>query len=176
VKVIEAPEYAPPALADLCDQQFWLFGRDIHHHEGNLLLEAGFERWRAGSGRPTQYVFDGSSNSVGLWGFGLVWISHDKGRSLFVSRDGEFTLADVSVVPKIREPWKAGRRLNLAGQPEPDAVSEVCGWFADYETWVIETAGLDHRRAALDDWDSCCEADQTIAGWMAHAERIQTGG
>jgi len=164
---------SPLSLKDLCDQQFWLFGRDIHRQGGNLLVEAGFERRRFGSGRPTQYVFESACNSIGLWGFGLHWICHERGQALFVSREGDFLEAGVSTVLAVRDPWTVERRLQLGREADRQLASDVCGWFAEYETWVVETAGPEYRAEALEDWTPCCGAGQTASIWAARAAWFQ---
>lgn len=156
-----------PALKELCDQQFWLFGRDINRPGGNLLIEAGFERRRFGSGRPTQYVFECPECSISLWGFGLHWICHERDQALFTSRDGEFLKAGASNLLAVRDPWTVERRLRLGEEADSLLAAEVSRWFAEYEAWVLDAAGPDHRVAALEDWDSCCEPCQVAAAWTA---------
>jgi hypothetical protein len=158
-----------PALRDLCDQQFWLFGRDIGFHRGNLLLEAGFERRRFGSGRPTQYVFESTANSISLWGFGLHWICNERGRALFTGRDGDFLEAGTSELLAVRDPWTVGRRLRLGNGVDGLLASNVCSWLAEYEAWVLQAAGPDHRSAALEGWSPCCEPGRIASGWADHA-------
>jgi len=162
-----------PLLRELCDQQFWLFGRDIYRQSGNLLVEAGFERRRFGLGRPTQYVFEGGGSSISLWGFGFHWICHDRRQAIFVSRDGAFVESGAPVVLAVRDPWVVGRRLRLGGEADRLLASEVCGWFAAYEAWVAETAGPEHRAEALEGWTPCCGAGQTVPSWNAHSRRFR---
>lgn len=163
----------PPALKELSDQQFWLFGRDINRPGGNLLIEAGFERRRFGSGRPTQYVFECPQCSISLWGFGLHWVCHDRDQAAFVSRDGKFLDAGATSLLAVRDPWTVGRRLRLGGNADGRLCRETCEWLAAYESWVLDAAGPGYRTEALQDWVPCCGAGETASCWAAQAIRFR---
>jgi len=172
--VVEHGRKAEVCLEELCDQQFWLLGFDIRRPEGNLLTAAGFKRKRVPNSRCTQYVKEGPGQSVGLWGFGLLWVSHRTNRSLYLNRDGEYLAADVSAVPRIRNPWSVNTRLGLAGKGDPQLAGIVARWFSGYERWVKEVAGIEYRRIALSEWGSCCGAQEIASRWMSASVELDS--
>ena len=59
---------------ELLHRQCWNWGRDIVRPEGNLLLEAGFVKWRPPEGETglTCYTLAlPGGDSLMLWGFGV---------------------------------------------------------------------------------------------------------
>jgi len=146
-------------VAELMHQQCWCWGQDIVSKE-NLLLRFGFERHRApacpGS---TLYELKTESMSVALWGFGL-WIGLADGRSGYFSRyrwgvwllPRDFDVSDVhdntQIDLQLRRPTP-GKEYELALK----LASTAADWCEAYERWVVESEGLDHRRATLKKWE-----------------------
>jgi len=146
-------------VAELMHQQCWCWGQDIVSKE-NLLLRFGFERHRApacpGS---TRYELKTESMSVALWGFGL-WIGLADGRSGYFSRyrRGVWLLRRAFDVSDVHDKTQIDLQL---GRPTPGKeyelalklASTAADWCEAYERWVVESEGLDHRRATLKKWE-----------------------
>ena len=162
-----------PPLGPLCEQQFWLFGYDIRRSAGNLLIERGFERLRQGSGRPTRYLRESDDETIALWGFGMLWLPGAPAPATFLGRDGGVLESDVAGVPKVREAWRAKRQLRLRVGTDPSLVTDAFLWISRYESWVVDFAGLAHRRRALAETAGCCEAELIAAAWAEHASRLR---
>lgn len=162
-----AAERVLPALKPLCEQQFWLFGFDIRRGGDNLLLRWGFERQRQGGGGPTRYLHEDEDRTVALWGFGLLWIGAE--HSAFLARHGRLYRSGVRAVPRVRDAWAAERRLRISGAGDPQLGADACAWIAEYERWVLETAGREHRVLALASREPCCNPEEIADAWEEHA-------
>ncbi len=166
---------------DLLNQQMWLFGCDVRRKESNLLLDYGFERTRPsedvkGSSRYALQLPSG--DFLVLWGFGL-YLESTCGQGLFLKRY-EFS---PRLMVRPEQAW------NLVGLPQskpPKCIQEceasrvlmqkACQWLAEYEAWVLETAGLAYRKINLDGWSlKTVRQPQEIAGtWNDLAQGCAT--
>ena len=143
----------------LMTQQVWCWGRDVECDEGNLLMRFGFERHRDcdTEERSTCYRFDRDELHVALWGFGMFFGNRELG-GLYLNRF-EFRplwapVESVSLAihwpdelpifdrPQGKSQWQRARKLWQASQ----------NWIANYEAWVVESIGLDYRRACVESW------------------------
>jgi hypothetical protein len=137
----------------LVNQQFWCWGHDIRRPEGNLLLAYGFARTRPPAGvlGSSCYRFVEPCFEVILWGWGLL-LSGPAG-GVFLPRHGfapRPALAPLDAVcwspeglPPLGDPSDVpafDRWLRMAAE-----------WIAEYESWVLATAGLAYRRGCAAD-------------------------
>ena len=138
----------------LLDQQFWCWGYDIRE-AGNLFLRYGFEQYRQPKeSGGTYYTLQPTKGTVlRLWGANLVYRDVDHGvlhisRQWFEPRLLPDDYALSSDVPEASQapntPYDCIRAAHLAVR--------VMQWAANYERWVLETAGLAHRESAVQAW------------------------
>lgn len=145
----------------LLDQQCWLFGCDIRRAQGNLLLTHGFTRHRppAEVEASTQYRLELPNGClVCLWGFGILYGDPATKAGVFLNRfDFSPQLAPQSDfgpsawkpedLPGLRS-IRSASEVRLARTLVPAALE----WIAEYESWVMEHAGIAYRRACLERW------------------------
>lgn len=164
----------------LLHQQCWNWGRDIVRPEGNLLLEAGFERQRPperviGS---THYklVLQGGGSWM-LWGFGFFYGNPQLG-GIYVNRyrfkphwmnleDVEGPIWKPDMVPPAVSPPSTSVPWEL--------VAEAALRIADYEDWAIERCGVEYRNDVFEQWRDSRKGiapEQLPAAWRALALRI----
>lgn len=160
----------------LLDQQFWCWGQDIQHGDGDALRryglclerDVGLTRGRRYLGRADPGV------EVALWGFGLLW--QDEAGGLAVWRDdGRPRLTGTAVDARavrgasdlIRHPLPHGpaeRRRALT------LTAALMRWMASYEEWALETLGYGHRLATVAGWSRpTCRAGEAPALWRGLA-------
>jgi len=145
-------------FAELLNQQFWCFGKDIEYAGGNLLMRYGMTRQPPPKGRECSSLYQAEVSSkrrLVLRGFGAFYGDDDWG-GLFLSREAipqltsESHLRDpawtISDLPPMREP-EAEDRARLRW-----LLLELIDWFRTYEVWVTETVGSEYRREAIDRW------------------------
>jgi len=159
----------------LLDQQCWLFGCDIRRTQGNLLLACGFTRHRppAGVEASTQYRLELLNGCrVYLWGFGIFYGDPATNAGVFLNRFGfcpqlasQFELGPsvwkLDDLPRLRS-VRSTSELRLARTLVP----AVLEWIAEYESWVMEHAGIAYRRACLERWPKeTVDPLRTVAEW-----------
>ena len=134
-------------FAELLNQQFWCFGKDIEYAGGNLLIRYGMTRQPPPKGRECSSLYQAEVSSkrrLVLRGFGAFYGGDDWG-GLFLSREAipqltsESHLRDpawtISDLPPMREPEQEDRaRLRWL-------LLELIDWFRTDEVWVTETVG-----------------------------------
>ena len=165
----------------LLHQQCWNWGRDIVRPEGNLLLEAGFNRQRPPEGE------DGSScyslelpadGQLMLWGFGLFYGTSGQG-GVYLKRY-EFR-PEWLPLEAVQEPiWKPAMVPEEQTPPSPRVPLELTAAaarrLADYEEWVLEGCGLEYRCGVLRQWKQAAKAlpPQTVPqAWRGVADAIE---
>lgn len=129
--------------AKLLNLQCWLWGQDIKHTEGNLLLQIGVQRLRPPSGMNgcSQYTAMLASGAVlKLWGFG-IYFGAEQGcylnRYEFIPRRA----ARIDCwTPAAYQ--RAPRGASIALLPE------ALRWIANYERWVLKEFGSTYRMFA----------------------------
>ena len=142
---------------ELLAQQLWCWGRDIVHPDGNLLVEFGFERHRYSgkSERTTCYRLDDGELHICLWG---MFFGRRELGGLYLGRldfcptwapieslsAAIHRIADLPsfVRPRGREQWQCARTLWTSQQK----------WIADYELWITDITGVEHREECVDSW------------------------
>ena len=157
-----------PALAALLETQFRLMSFDIRRPEGNLLLELGFARRRAPSGRlgASQYLLAGEPEAR-LWGFGLLLRPRRGQPACMLLRSGRALLSRRPAPTDVWDPMRAAAQLELEGAcPEPLLLDAV-RWLAGYERQVISCTGLAHRVRARAACTHACPAHTSLAAEWA---------
>lgn len=154
----------------LLNQQCWLWGQDVKRSEGNLLLERGFERLRPPEevGGATQYtLFLANDLRVRLWGFGIYFGGE---HGVYVNRY-EFVPRSASFAPEWQTPEKMGSFRRCG---EASFLAMAADWIADYESWVLHTAGVTHRERALSGWRNPCSTVRGISKlWRSLARELR---
>jgi len=166
----------------LLDQQFWCWGRDIHHEGGDALIDYGFHRWRRPAGTPGCNVYTlslGPCRRVTLWGFGLC----------YADDDGVIFLRRFSFAPTWRSramlpgpTWNAGGlpRFRLPRiERERDRVRRLVygtlEWLASYEDWADVALGTRHRRDRVASWfKPRTPAGRIAPAWRSLATRVRS--
>lgn len=169
--------------ASLMDTQLWSLGHDIRRVAGNLLLDAGCEKTPAPRDLECSscYQVMVGVTRIAFRGFGVLCESAGEG-CLFISRDG-FTLRWAADIPNGWVPWRCESVETWSGIPA--SRRELCvglaamtaSWFAEYETLIAATHGIDYRKATLAERDSRQTTDPQTAGlarrWGALASDVR---
>ncbi len=160
-------------------QQVWCWGKDVEYPAGNLLMRFGFERHRDRStaDRSTCYRLDRDQLHVSLWGFGMFFGCRDLG-GLYLNRfefcpnwaPVESLALDIHWPDEL--PMFARPRGVLQWQRARKLWKSSLHWIANYEAWVLATAGLDYRRECVEDWlRPFVRAEKTVAAWRFLSRR-----
>ena len=150
-------EAAGPLMNDQC----WCWGQDVVYPRGNLLVRYGLERvaGRGQGGRSA--VYTGSINDRGgVWLRGAgVFYSRGSGAGVVLGRYDvrpRVITCDAPPLEKWSEQGLGVFPLAVASDEGIEAacllVPEVCDWIADYELWIAETVGIEHREQCLQRW------------------------
>ena len=172
------------AAGALMNDQCWCWGQDVLYARGNLLIRYGLERIAAPGpgGRTAGYtrsIDDGGS--VCLRGSGVLYSSGGAGILL-----GRFDvlprLATGDAPPLDRWIEKGLEAFPLAAASEEGIaaacllVPELCAWIADYEIWIAETVGVEHRERCLERWPKrTTPAGEFTQHWSALGRAFPTG-
>lgn len=164
----DTPLQAPPGDARwtetagaLMNDQCWCWGQDVIYPGGNLLVRYGLERI-AGQGPGGRSV--GYTRPIN--GRGGIWL---RGAGVFYSRGSGagIVLGRYDVRPRViacdTAPLEQWSEQGLGAFPLAEAseqgieaasllVPEACAWIGDYERWIVETVGVEHREQCLDRW------------------------
>lgn len=157
----------------LMHHQCWLFGRDIFHPQGNLLIRYGFERF----GKPPNETGSNcyrlrraDKSEINLWGWGVFYGQGKDG--IFIKRY-EFCPRLFSV-GHLKIPVFKSENLPPSRLPREDfqikaARSLTLGfieWVLNYEDWVAKTCGKTWRQKCLREWSNAeLNSRQIRAGW-----------
>ena len=161
----------------LLNQQLWLFGCDVRRKEGNLLVDYGFDRTRPPEGvrGASQYAKPQPNGELMiLWGFGL-YLESACGQGLFLKRH-QFSprlmsrpehVWSAKALPQKRPPKCVEDCLILK-----NLMCKACQLLAEYETWVLQTAGMKYRQGNLDKWGlkTICQPHETADRWKQLAQ------
>ncbi|NYF77796.1 hypothetical protein [Granulicella arctica] len=175
----------------LLNQQCWVWGRDVLHPEGNLLLEYGFERQRCPekTSTSTQYTLHlpllpqptsptgaHTARVVRLWGFGLFFSDHltrldqTEYSGIFLNRF-EFVARSVQKLPAF---CAARDMASLKRADELTLLPDALRWIAGYEDWVIRRFGTHYRDRCLATWNKRrISPDQVSPAWLRLAQEIE---
>jgi hypothetical protein len=159
--------------AKLVDQQFWLWGRDVMHDEGNGLIRAGFVKLPAPEGRPgcSCYEWNDGKSLLRLWGFGLIYARND--HAIVLPRE-------VFGPCLVRDDWAASVGWTIEDLPRHsapdddedrlcrDLMIDLCTVVEQHERWVTRTYRDGAREAALAAWKKRCTVGANVAAdWAA---------
>ncbi|MDE2933479.1 MAG: hypothetical protein OXS47_06370 [Chloroflexota bacterium] len=164
----DTPLQAPPneagwveAAQSLMNDQCWCWGQDVLYPRGNLLIGYGLERiaQQGPNGRTAGYTCSINDHG-GVWlrGSGVLY-SPGSGAGILLGRFDMRPRVTTPDAPPL-ETWIAGGftpfPFAAASERGSEAarllVPEVCAWIADYEHWIMETVGVDHREHCLQRW------------------------
>lgn len=167
------PKKTVHQAAKLLNEQCWCWGADIRHRDGNLLLTYGFRRDRAPA--PTvgsnMYSYHPTPTQViVLWGWGMFYGETTTG-GLFMGRNGFAPM--ITNTPTISTPVFSSEALPTLKIPKSEKEYQIAGqltgnalrWIAHYETWVVATAGEEHRLACLATWRKR-PVEDVLAPWL----------
>jgi hypothetical protein len=161
----------------LLDQQFWCWGCDIRHEE-NLFLSYGFTQTRASKDcGGTYYTICSTCGGVlRLWGGTAVYMDERLGALLIKRYDFEPRLLPVVTMPDIPPDKGMLPAATDACARCSELVTAAWRWIADYERWVLDTAGLPHRSRSVSAWKQnaviLTPPEAMAAGWEAMADRL----
>jgi hypothetical protein len=162
-------------------QQFWCWGYDIRHAEGNLLRHYGFACQRppdqtTGSSLYSLHLPEGKI--IALWGFG-VWYAQAGVGSLFLQRYSFAPrLATTIEPPSIWTPTHLPM-LSLPSTLEEGRIAQLLlctllHWIRSYEEWIQERRGWDYRQQCLKDWDqTIIPAEDITVTWEQLASQCR---
>jgi hypothetical protein len=156
-------------------QQFWCWGYDIRHAQGNLLRHYGFACQRPPdqtTGSSLYLLHQPEGKIIALWGFGIWYAQADVG-SIFLQR--------YSFVPRLAttiEPPSIWTPTHLPILSLPSTLEEGCitqlllcallHWISSYEQWVQQIRGYGYREQCLKDWNQTIIAAQDMVTMWEH--------
>ena len=160
----------------MLEQQCWLWGRDVRHPGGNLLLNYGFDRARPPQGTVGASAYQlrlladethPRERLVALWGFGLwygEWALDANGNlseigAIFLGR-AEFEPRWSARVLPPSNVWSPSPLCAATRTPDSRAarrqsrllLAGALRWIADYESWALGRLGQAERARQLDAW------------------------
>jgi|GEM_PF-897102 hypothetical protein len=165
-------------------QQCWLWGCDVRHNDGNLLLEYGFARYRpdnplAGS---SLYVHTTATHSVMLWGFGM-YVGDVEHGGAFIFRHLFDPVAVSHPSAQIFTPEAVTHAACAPQAIHQHYLLTALSWITAYEDWVIKRMGMSYRHQSIGNWPKkSLQTEYTtfVADWhqcahaMAYAPDIHT--
>ena len=165
------------AAGALMNDQCWCWGQDVLYPRGNLLLRYGLERIALPTpgGRTAGYTCS-INDGGGVWlrGSGVLY-SRGPGAGILLGRYDlrpRVTTPDALPLETWIENGFAGFPFAAASERGVEVarllVPEACAWIADYEHWIVETVGVEHREACLQRWPNRqTPADEFEMRWRA---------
>jgi hypothetical protein len=157
-------------------QQCWLWGCDIRHHDGNMLLEYGFVRYRpenrlAGS---SLYIHTTARHTVMLWGFGLYMgdVAHG---GVFIFRHIFHPVAIAHPTVPVFTPEAL---IGIACAPmaiHQHYATKALSWIVEYEAWVVHRMGMEYRHQSIATWPKKSyqtEYTTFIAHWQQYTHIV----
>ena len=161
---MQAPPSDPgwaEAAGALMNDQCWCWGQDVLYPRGNLLIRYGLERVAGQGPRGRSGVYTRSINDRGgVWLRGAgVFYSRGSGAGVFLGRYDVRPRVIACDAPPLEKWSEQGLgAFPFAGESEQGIemarrlVPELCAWIADYERWIAETVGVEHREGCLQRW------------------------
>lgn len=175
---LSLPDPLHQEIAWMLDLQFWLFGCDIKHPQGNLLIELGFERTRPPEGLSgsTQYQARIADGVLKLWGFGFWYKTINDSQGVFLRRH-EF---DPRLYTLSKPIW---RIEDLPPSQFPatvaqiaytwECLSRVFDWFANYEEEILQRCGESYRKQCLIQWTKHrVDRSQDLLEWWRRCAQV----
>ena len=179
----------------LLEQQCWLWGRDVRHENGNLLLQYGFDR-----ARPPHDIVGASAYQlrllpdetharervVALWGFG-IWVGESDANGevggIFIGRAAFEPRWSARALPP-RNAWSPAPIHAATSAPQSKLergqtrilLANALRWIADYESWALAHHGHDERVRHLAAWQQShgepIPPDEFVAAWRSLAAQL----
>ena len=173
------------AAAPLMNDQCWCWGQDVLYPGGNLLVRYGLERVAGQGPRGRSGVYTRSINDRGaVWLRGAgVFYSRGSGAGIFLGRYDvrpRVIACDAPPLEKWSEQGLGAFPMAVESEQGMEAacllVPEVCAWIADYELWIAETAGVEHREQCLQRWPKRSTPPEEFAlRWRELGHAFPTG-
>ena len=175
------------SAATLLSQQVWCWGRDICRHEGNLLLQIGFQRIEPPADfRAVDSVYSlelPNGRYLVLRGYGIFY-GDDKYGGIFLPRY-EFLPGYTNSSFLETPPWKESDlpELKFPSHQEWDKyitlLIDVINWIKSYEQSIVDNHGLEYRRSSLAEWDNgkrtIIPPEQIVSEWHKISSAISEG-
>lgn len=178
----------PPALrkqaTQLYQQQMWLWGQDIRHPQGNLLLQYGFSKRRIvhHKQQTSEYTLRlaDTGGILRLWSFGCAWFQ--QGQGLLLPREAfrprllhelPQTVVSPTAWPEAQKP-RGEAQFALTYQ----LLGQLTHTFAAYESWALQQLGPAECSRLLKRWHQRVRipAEQMAESWMQVASEFQLLG
>ena len=165
-------------------QQCWLWGCDIRHNDGNLLLEYGFARYRPDnpSTGSSLYVHTTATHSVMLWGFGM-YVGDAEHGGAFIFRHMFAPVAVQHPALTVFTPEAVTSTACTPNETHQHYAATALSWIMAYEDWVVQRMGMSYRHQSIANWPKkSLQTEYTtfVADWhqcvhaMASAPDIHT--
>ena len=134
-------------------QQCWLWGCDIRHHDGNLLSEYGFVRYRPANPNvgSSLYVHTTATHSIMLWGFGM-YLGDGAHGGAFIFRHMFHPMAVSHPAVNVFTPEALIATACAPVEIHQQYVAKAVAWITDYESWVIARTGMAYRHQSIAAW------------------------
>jgi len=134
-------------LTDGLAQQMFLWGRDVHHPEGNALLRSGMQRiarTETGGEGTSLYRTERESGWIELHGFCAGWRPHDPEANglLYIRRCHRIFIASGQMTPGRYDMsrLRSGKVEEIVASFTP-----FLRWWVDYEQWARQELGAAWR-------------------------------
>ena len=171
-------------LKPLLHQQMWLFGQDIIYPKGNLLYGYQFTHKRPEDRGSSMYIREDGTQQVVLWGWG-IWFGQAETGAIFVNRyQAKPQFTRMSILSKAIH--KPDDIPDCTGRMSSEADVQIIrglwvsllSWLADYEAWILATAGEKWRQTSVKSFKHAVTKPKfvdSIAGqWQTLAEQSTT--
>jgi hypothetical protein len=134
-------------------QQCWLWGCDIRHGDGNLLIEYGFTRYRPKNplDGSSLYVHATTTYTVMLWGFGM-YVGDEEHGGVFIFRHVFDPIAVRHPNHSVCTPDAIIKTACPPTHIHHEYTVTALAWLVAYEAWVVERMGLDYRQQSIANW------------------------
>ena len=167
----------------LLTQQCWCWGQDIKREAGNVLLQYGFSRQRppAGESGATTYSLKLLPNAhISLWGFGLFYGEIGQG-GVFIGRFN-FEARFHSHWDLPRQVWAPPQIDEFLRVPSTQSERELTRyllsravlWMERYESWVLQTHGIEYRCKCLEKFPQAVAPDVALQSWKPLSRAVLT--
>ncbi|MEM7331370.1 MAG: hypothetical protein AAF490_04690 [Chloroflexota bacterium] len=169
-------------IKPLLHQQMWLFGRDILCPKGNLLYQYQFTHQRAKTNSGVMYTRWDGDQQIALWGWG-IWFGQAEKGAIFVNRykaKPQFTTVSNLSQSIFRETELPHRTSRVNSEAEAQAMQklfvELLTWLAEYEAWIVATAGKSWRQSSLGGFPHAVSKPETVDQLAEQWQSLATQG
>lgn len=153
-------------------QQMFFLGKDVIHPEGNYLQKFGFEKSPSKGLKGTScYTAGWGGGIVELYGACAGYYGTDS-RVVFLRERCRFYhwLPPERLVAGV---WTADDVQASSANVMFDAVRPLLNWWLEYEVWIEQQLGVDHRKRCYAAWKKLKSAKpwlepEKVAGWLQY--------